>query len=71
MESSSDSQIKCFIFSLLQKSIASFNSRFGKEHDCAVTAITLSLSISFATFSKKVESTPLENATATDFNSFK
>ena len=46
-------------------SSASLNSRLGKEQDSAVTAITRSPSTSWATRSKKVESTPPEKATAT------
>ena len=62
----------CFIFSLLQNSIASFNSLLGKEQELAVSAITLSLSnTSTAVFKRNVESTPDEYATATRFKLFK
>ena len=65
MFSSSDSAMTCLMPSALQKAVASSSSRLGNEQDLAVTAMALSPSVSWATFSKKVESTPLENATAT------
>ena len=60
-----DSTMTCLMPSALQKAVASSSSRLGNEQDLAVTAMALSPSVSWATFSKKVESTPLENATAT------
>lgn len=56
--------------SFLQNAFASFNSLSGKEQDFAVTAIQFSPNVSCATFSKNVESTPPEKATAVLPNSF-
>ena len=65
MSSSSDWHTICLILLFLQNSSASLNSLTGKEQEEAVTAITLSVpNVSTAAFSRKVESTPLENATA-------
>ena len=61
----------CLMPSLLQKSLASLVSFSGKAAAFNVMAIALSPNTSCATFRRNVESTPLENATATLSNDFK
>ena len=66
MSNSSDAVITWRMPLSLQNACASFNSLSGKEQEDAVTAMTFSFpKVSTAAASKKVESTPLENATAT------
>ena len=65
MFNSSDTIVICLIPFALQKSVASFDSRAGKERELAVIAIAFWPSTSCATFNRKVESTPLEKAIAT------
>ena len=56
------------IFSPLQKEMDSSSYLLGKELDFAVMARTCSPNASWATFSRNVESTPLEKATAREPN---